>query len=112
MALTVLKMGCDNPGGGPKHYLQGRERALTALSERGSSTWNRPLNEGPVIVTAFNDRVHNTSHLCGDGCERLAAQVRIMPVPGHIAIELVTEAVLALTNGDLSCDVPPGNVTI
>ena len=26
-----------------------------------------------------------------------------MPVPGHIAIELVTEAALALTNGDLNC---------
>jgi hypothetical protein len=28
------------PGGRPEHYLQGRNRALTALAERGPSTWS------------------------------------------------------------------------
>src|SRR3954447_6728748 len=43
-----------DPGRRPEHYLQGRCRALTAHAERGSPTWHRPLNEGPVIGTVLS----------------------------------------------------------
>ena len=41
--------------------------ALTALAERGSSTWHPPFDEGPVIGTAFDDRVYDARHLGGNG---------------------------------------------
>ena len=43
MVLTVLNTRYT-PGGRPKHYLQGRSRALTALTERGPSTRHRTLD--------------------------------------------------------------------
>ncbi len=78
--------------------------ALTALAERGSSTWHPPFDEGPVIGTAFDDRVYYARHLGGNGCERLAPEIRIVPILGDIALEFVTEAVLPLADCDLSGD--------
>ena len=78
--------------------------ALTALAERGSSTWHPPFDEGPVVGTAFDDRVYDTRHLGGNGGHCLAAQIGIVPILGDIAFELVTEAVLPLADGDLSGD--------
>lgn len=40
----------SDPGGRPEHYLQGhRSDALTALADRGPSTWHPPFDEGPVV---------------------------------------------------------------
>src|SRR3954452_16437428 len=91
-----------DPGRRPEHYLQGRCRALTAHAERGSPTWHRPLNKGPVTGTAFDDRVHDAGHFGGDRGQRLAPQVGIVPVAGNIALELVAEAVLFLADRHLA----------
>ena len=93
----------SDPGGRPKHYLQGhRSDALTALTDRGSSTWHPPLNEGPVVGIAFDDGVDDTRHLGGNSGHRLAAQIGIVAISRDVAFELVPESVLALTDGDLS----------
>ena len=73
-------------------------------AERGSPTWYRPLDEGSVIDTGLDDGVNNAGHLGGDRSQRLAPQIGIVPVSGDIALELVTEAVLALSNRDLAGD--------
>ncbi len=39
--------------------------ALTALTDRGSSTWHPLLNEGPVVGTTFNDSALDAGHLDG-----------------------------------------------
>src|SRR3954452_10246343 len=91
-----------DPGRRPEHYLQGRCCALTAHAERGSPTWYRPLNEGPVIGTALDDRVHHAGHLGGDCGQRLAPQVGIVPITGDVALELVAEAVLFLADRHLA----------
>ena len=68
-----------DPSGRPNHYLQGRvARALTACSERGSSTWHHPLEEGAVIGSAFDDGVHDTGHLGGYGNERFSSEVGVV----------------------------------
>ena len=41
-------------------------------------------------------------HLGGNGCERLAPQIRIGPVAGNVALKFVSEAVIALPDCDLS----------
>ena len=71
-------------------------------TERGSPTWYRSLDEGPVVVTTFDDGVHHARHLGGDRGQRLAPQVGIVPIAGDVALELVAEAVLPLPDGDLS----------
>src|SRR5215212_5035730 len=91
-----------DPGRRPEHYLQGRCRALTAHAERGSPTWHRLFNEGPVIGTALDDRVHDAGHLDGDRGQRLAPQVGIVPITGDVALELVAKAVLFLTDRHLA----------
>src|SRR3954469_24478508 len=90
------------PGRRPEHSRQGRCRALTAHAERGSPTWRRPLNEGPVIGTALDDRVHHAGHLGGDRGQRLAPQVGIVPITGDGALERVAEAVLFLADRHLA----------
>jgi hypothetical protein len=45
--------------------------------------------------------VHHARHLGGGRGERLAPQVRVVPVPGDVALELGAEAVLPLVDGDL-----------
>jgi len=40
--------------------LQGRRCALTALAERGSPAWRRPLEESPIVATALEDSVRST----------------------------------------------------
>src|SRR3954454_4014131 len=91
-----------DPGRRPAHSRQGRCRALTAHAERGSPTWYRPLNEGPVIGTALDDRVHHARHLDGDCGQRLAPQVRIVPITCDVALDLVAEAVLFLADRHLA----------
>src|SRR3954468_21430080 len=91
-----------DPGRRPEHYLQGRCRALTVHAERGSPTWHRPLNKGPVIGTALDDRVHDAGHLGGDRGQRLAPQVGVVPIACDVALELVAKAVLLLTDRHLA----------
>src|SRR5688572_30216238 len=71
-------------------------------AERGPPTWHRPLDKGPVIGTALDQRVNHTGHLGGDRGQRLAPPIGIVPVPGDVALELVAEAVLPLANSDVS----------
>ena len=78
--------------------------ALTALTDRGPSTWYPPLEEGPVVGTAFDDGVHDAGHLGGNCSHRLAAQIGIVAILRDVAFELMTEAVLPLADGDLSGD--------
>ena len=40
--------------------------------------------------------MYDTRHLGGNGCERLAPEIRIVAILGDIALELVTEAVLPM----------------
>lgn len=91
-ALTVPTRASD-PGGRPEHYLQGhRSDALTALADRGSSTWHPPFNERPVVGTTFDDGVqHDTRHLGGNSGHCLAAQIGIVAIPRDVAFELMTE---------------------
>ena len=44
----------------------------------------------------------NASHLGGNCGQRLSAEIRTAAVSGNVALELVSEAILTLTNGDLS----------
>src|SRR3954452_22869708 len=91
------KAKCDSPA------RQGRCRALTAHAERGSPTWHRSLlNEGPVIGTALDNRVHHAGHLDGDCGQRLAPQVGVVPIACDGALELVAKAVLLLTDRHLT----------
>lgn len=76
-------------------------RASTALTERGPSTRRRPFEEGPVVCPAFDDCVNHARHLGGNGGQRLALEVGTGPIPCDVALELVPEAVLLLTDGDL-----------
>src|SRR6056297_3658761 len=73
----------------------------TALSERGPPAWPRPLEEGAVVDAAFDDRMRGAGHLCGDRRERLAAKIGVVPVPRDVALELGSEAVVALADRDL-----------
>jgi hypothetical protein len=50
----------------PEHYLRGQITASTALSEKGPSAVDRPLKEGTIWFTTFDDRVNCASHLSGD----------------------------------------------
>jgi hypothetical protein len=73
-------------------------------AERDSSTWYPPFDEGPVIGTAFDDRVYDASHLGGNSGERLASEIRIVPIFGDVALEFVPKSVLPLADRDLSGD--------
>ena len=61
-------------------------------NREGSSRLVPPLEEGAVVDTALDDGVRGARHLGGDRRERLASQVRVVPVPGEITLELVTES--------------------
>src|SRR3954452_24038264 len=79
-----------------RHQHSAIPRALTAHAERGSPTWHRPLNKGPVIGTAFEDRVHHAGHLGGDRGQRLAPQVGLLPIARAVAPALVAKTALLL----------------
>lgn len=79
----------------------GSRSVPTALSERGPPAWHRPLEEGTVIDAAFDDRMRSACHLGGDRRERLAAEIGVVPVPRNVALELGSEAVVALADRDL-----------
>src|SRR5205809_1107208 len=87
-ALTVLNTRCRSRKGDPRHYLQGRVLRPHGTAERGSPTWYRPFDEGPVIGTGLDDRVNDAGHLGGDRGLRLAPEVGVMPIPGDIALKL------------------------
>src|SRR3954454_23827841 len=92
-----------NPSGRPEHYLQGRgvHHALTALQSEGSSTWHRPLLEGPVICSGLDEGMNNTRHLGSDGDACLAPQTLGLGSAGTVPTEAVARAVAALTERDL-----------
>ena len=71
-------------------------------AERGSPTWHRRLDEGPVIVTALDNGVHHAGHLGGNCGQRLAPKIGIVPIAGDVALELVAEAILLLPDRDLA----------
>ena len=73
-------------------------------TERGSPTWHRLLKEGTVIGTAFDDSVDDAGHLGGNSGERLAPQIRVVPIASNVTLELVAEAVLPLANGHLGSE--------
>ncbi len=76
-------------------------RASTAPTERGSSTRRRPFEEGPLLVAAFDDRVNHARHLGGNGCERFALEIGVVPIFRDIAFVFFSKAVLLLADGDL-----------
>src|SRR5690606_16476139 len=61
----------------------------------------RPFEERPVLCSRLDDGVSHARHLGGERRHRLAATIGIIRVPGYISSELVAEAVVALTRGDL-----------
>jgi hypothetical protein len=61
-----------------------------------------PFEEGPAIGTALDDSMGDTRHLGGNGSHRLTAQIGVVMVLGHVALELVAEAIVTLLDGDLS----------
>src|SRR4051794_4590575 len=93
-----------NPSGRPEHYLQGRgvPHALTALQSEGSSTWHRPLLEGPVICSGLDEGMNNTRHLGSDGDGCLAPQILVLAIFGNVPTEAIAQAVVALTDRDLA----------
>jgi hypothetical protein len=92
--------------GGPSEKETERERgqrtASTALSEKGSSAVERPLDEGTIWFAAFGDRMHRAGHFGGNCCIRLLAQMGVLSVFRNVAFELVTETVGSLQDGDLA----------
>ena len=46
--------------------------------------------------------MNDASHFGGNCGQRLSAQIRTVAVSGNVALELVAEAIVALSNGDLS----------
>ena len=70
-------------------------------TERGSPTWHRPLKEGTVFGTAFDDGMNNTGHLGGNCSERLAPQIGVVPIASNVALEFVSKAVLLLADSNL-----------
>lgn len=70
----------------------GSRRAPTAALERGSPAWHRPLEEGAVVDAALDDGVRGARHLRGDGRERLAPEIGIVPIPGDVSLEFAPEA--------------------
>lgn len=61
----------------------------------------RPFEERPVLCPRLDDGVSHTRHLGGERRHRLAATVGIVRVPGGVPSELIAEAVVALTRGNL-----------
>ncbi len=87
-----------------EHYLQGRGCALTALAERGSPAWHRPFEEGPIVSTAFDDRMRSARHLGGNGCERLALEIGIVAISRDVALVFGSKAVVGLADSNLGGD--------
>ena len=85
----------------PEHYPRDRDACPVALSERGSPAWHRPLEDGAVVDAAFDDGVRGARHLGSDRRERLAAEIGIVPIARDVALELGSEAVVALADRDL-----------
>ena len=63
------------------------------LSERGPSAWAHPLEEGAIGFAVFDHGVYCARHLGRDRGVCLAAQMRVLPVLGDVALGLVAEAV-------------------
>jgi len=61
----------------------------------------RPFDKRPVLCPRLDDGVSHARHLGGERRHRLAATVGIVRVLGYISSELIAEAVVALTRGDL-----------
>jgi hypothetical protein len=59
--------------------------ALTAASERGPSTWHRPLIERPIVSSGADDCMRDARHLGGDGGDRLAAEMLVVGILGNVA---------------------------
>lgn len=82
-----------DPGRRPEHYLQVcGSHALTTLLRGVLLPGTGPLQEGPVVVPDLDAGLHHARHLGGDYGQRLALQVRIVPVAGDVSLELVAEA--------------------
>src|SRR5262245_35590128 len=77
--------------------------ALTAASERGPSTWHRPLIERPIVGSGADDGVRDARHLGGDGSNRLAAEMLVAGLLGDVAAVARPEGVLALADRYLCC---------
>lgn len=88
------------PDGKPEHYLQGTRSALTAQQKGGLPSGVDPFNERTVLGSRLDDGVYNARHLGGECDHRFAAGIRIITVAGDIAPELITEAIVPLTDGD------------
>ncbi len=72
------------------------------MSDRGPSAWAHPLEEGAIGFAVFDHGVYGARHL---GCDRsvgLASQMGVVSIPRDVSFKLVTEAVGAFENGDLS----------
>ncbi len=91
------------PDGRPEHYLQGRRSALTARQRGVLPSGVRPFNERTVLGSRLDDSVRDARHLGGECGHGLAAAIRVVSMAGNIATKLVAEAVVTLTDGDLSC---------
>jgi hypothetical protein len=63
---------------------------------------SHPLYERTIVFTTFDDRMSNTRHLGGDSCQRFAAEILIIAIPRNVALELISETVVFLTDGNLS----------
>ena len=91
------------PDGRPEHYLQGRRSALTAQQRGVLPSGVRPFDERAVLGSRLDDGVHDARHLGGESGHRLAAAIGVVGMAIDIAGELVTEAVVGLSDRDLRC---------
>lgn len=106
MVLTILKTRYA-PRRKARTLSTGSLSRPRGSAERGPSTWHPAVQERPVPCPRRDDGVSHARHFGGERRHRLAATVGIIRVPGDISSELVAEAVVALTRGDL-CSHPEG----
>lgn len=62
----------------------------------------RCLDEGPVVVSKFDDGMHHARRLDGDRSQHPAPHIGILPLAGGVALEPVAESVLSLPDSDQS----------
>ena len=92
--LTRNRRNLRSPRWNLWHYGGSRHaRWMIALSHLGAQ-----LRSDRNVLDGVND----TRHLGGNGCERLAPEIRIVAILGDVALEFVSKSVLSLADRNLS----------
>lgn len=101
MVLTVLKTRYVTQVEGPNIIYRVACAPSRHLQRGVLPPGSRPFEERPVLCHRLDDGVCHARHLGGEHRHRLAVTIGIVRVPGGVSSELVAEAIVALTRGDL-----------